>query len=128
MQQQTPFSWRKRADSFRYAFAGIRTLFREEHNARIHLVAAVLAILAGVWLHISAGEWCAVVISICAVISAEAANSAIEAITDLASPGHHPLAGKAKDCAAAAVLIMAISAAIVGAIIFVPKIISIFCV
>lgn len=127
MQQPVPFSWRKRARSFRYAIAGLSTLVREEHNARIHVVAAILAIAAGFWLHISPLEWCAIVISICAVISAEAANSAVEAITDLASPERHPLAGKAKDCAAAAVLVMALSALIVGLIIFLPKILALMC-
>lgn len=65
------------------------------------------------------------VFAIAAVISAEAANSALEAIVDLASPDRHPLAAKAKDCAAAAVLVMACAALIVGLIIFLPKFIRI---
>lgn len=121
MNDHKPFSLQARVRSFVYALNGMATLIRDEHNARIHLLSAAVAVLLGFLLHISASEWCAVVILIGAVLALEAANSAIEAICDLVSPEYHPLVKKAKDIAAAAVLFMAISAAVVGIIIFLPK-------
>ena len=116
------FSWRKRARSFRYAFRGLATLIKNEHNARIHLAATVCVLGAGFFFGLSAGEWIAVVMAIAVVFSAEALNSAVEALADLVSPGYHPLVKKAKDLAAGAVLLMAIGAAATGLIIFLPKI------
>ena len=118
------FSWAARGRSFRYAAKGIAGLFREEHNARIHAVAAVVAVGLGCWLDLSAGEWCAVVMCIGAVIAAEALNSAVEALADRITTDRDPLIGKAKDFAAAAVLITAIAAAVVGCIIFLPKLLN----
>ena len=115
------FSLKKRWKSFSYAFDGIKTLLKEEHNARIHLVAAFGVIVASIYLNISLIEWCLVVLCVVMIISAEAVNSAVENLTDLASPEYHPLARKAKDLAAAAVLIIAFGVAIIGGIIFLPK-------
>lgn len=111
----------KRINSFRYAFKGITILFAEHANARIHLLAAAAATAAGFYFNISAREWIAIVLCIVLVVSLEAVNSSLEYLTDLVSPDHHPLAGKAKDVAAAAVLIAAIGSVIVGLLIFVPK-------
>ncbi len=116
--KQEKFSLRKRVRSFGYAFCGIRTLVREEHNARIHLFAMVCVIVAGVLLQISPTEWCLVVLCFGGVLMAEAMNSAVEALADLVSPEFHPLVKKAKDVAAAGVLMMAIAAAVVGVIVF----------
>lgn len=115
-------SLKKRVNSFRYAFAGLFDLFRSQPNARIHLFATFLAIGAGLFFHISTNEWCIIVLCIALVISLEAVNTAIEYLTDLVSPDFHPLAGKAKDVAAAAVLIAAFGAIAVAMIIFLPKI------
>jgi len=112
----------KRINSFRFAFQGLIDLFRTQPNARIHLAAAAMAVLAGLFFDISALEWAAVSICIALVLALEALNTALEYLTDLVSPDHHPLAGKAKDVAAAAVLIGAAGAAITGIIIFLPKI------
>lgn len=101
-------------------------MFRSQPNAKIHLVAAVGAVFAGWYFEISATEWCLVVYAIAVVLAAEAFNTAIEELTDLTSPDFHPLAGKAKDSAAGAVLLTAIGAAIVGAIIFFPKVAKLF--
>lgn len=120
------FSWRKRAKSFLYAFAGLKSLFRDEHNARIHLVAASVAVVAGLILHISALEWVAIVGCIAAVMAGEAFNSAIEALADRFGAEHHPLIKKAKDIAAAGVLILACGALIIGAIIFLGKLTALF--
>ena len=121
--KQEKFSLRKRARSFKYAFCGIRTLLRDEHNSRIHLAAMACAITAGFLLRISATEWCVVALCCGAVLMAEAMNSAVEAIADLVSQEYHPLIKKAKDVAAAGVLMMAIAAAAAGLIIFIPKLI-----
>lgn len=124
MNGRKPFSWRARARSFVYAFHGMRALFRYEHNAWIHAVAATLAIILGIILRISALEWIVVIILIGAVLALESVNSAVEALADKISPEFSPLIKKAKDLAAAAVLFMAIAALISGIIIFIPKIIT----
>lgn len=124
--QEKKFTFKARTRSFRYAFKGIATLVRSEHNARIHLCAALCAIAAGIGFGITATEWIAVVLSIGIVFSAEAVNSAIEYLADTISPEHHPLIGKAKDIAAAAVLLTAIAAATTGCIIFIPRIAQLF--
>jgi diacylglycerol kinase len=116
---------KKRLASFRYAFNGMYDLFRSQPNARIHLLAAALAVASGIYFQISRQEWLAVVVCIALVISLEAMNTALEYLTDLISPGHHPLAGKAKDAAAAAVLVAALGAVAVAAIIFLPKLAAI---
>lgn len=121
---ESRFSWRKRARAFRYAWQGLAALMRYEHNARIHAVAAVAAVGAGVWLRISPLEWCVVVISIAAVVAAEALNSGLEALADRITVEHDPLVGRAKDYGAAAVTLLAFAALVVGAIIFIPKIFS----
>lgn len=111
---------------FLYAIAGVFAAVRGERNMRIHLVAAAAAASLGAWFGLSACEWVAVVICCALVMSLECLNTAIEAAVDLASPEIHPLAKKAKDCAAGAVLIAAIGSAIVGCIIFVPKLLRFF--
>lgn len=119
-------SLQKRADSFRYAFKGLADIFRSQPNARIHLAAATVAVGAGFFFQISRSEWLAVTVCIALVLALEAINTALEHLTDLVSPDIHPLAGKAKDAAAAAVLLAAMGGAAVGAIVFLPKIIALF--
>lgn len=82
---------------------------------------ALCVIAAGFSFRISAAEWCFVVIAIAMVISCEACNTAIEFLSDRISTEIHPLTGKAKDVAAAAVLIASAGAAMIGVIIFAPK-------
>lgn len=118
------FTFRKRIRSFRYAFNGIRLLITKEHNAWIHCFAAISVVIAGAILGLSRMEWVAVVIVIGAVLAAEAVNSSIEALADLVSPEYNEAIKRTKDLAAGAVLLMAIAAAIVGLIIFIPKISS----
>ena len=120
------FSIRKRMRSFGYAFQGIATLLRDEHNSRIHVVAMACAVFLGFALGISPEQWCIVALCCGGVLMAEAMNSAVEALSDLVSPAFHPLVKKAKDVAAAGVLMMAIAAAAAGLIIFLPPIISLF--
>lgn len=99
-------------------------MIRTQPNAKIHLAAAVFVLAAGIFFKISTTEWCLVIFAVTAVFSAEAFNTALENLTDLVSPGHHPLAGKAKDVAAAAVLITAMGAALAGVLIFGPKVLA----
>lgn len=120
------FTFRKRIKSFQFAFNGIKLLITKEHNAWIHCFAAVCVLIAGALLGLSRMEWVAVVVVIGAVLAAEAVNSSIEALADLVSPEYNEAIKRTKDLAAGAVLIMAIAAAIVGLIIFIPKIMDLF--
>jgi diacylglycerol kinase len=106
------------------AAAGLRAVFVTQANAKVHAVITVVVVAAGFFFALSAGEWALVVLAIALVWTAEAMNTAIETVVDLASPEQHPLAGRAKDAAAGAVLAAAIGAAIVGALIFSPKIVG----
>jgi diacylglycerol kinase len=117
---------RKRLQSFRYAFQGLADLFRSQPNARIHLVAATAVVIAGFYFQVSRLEWMALILCIALVWALEAVNTALEYLTDLISPGQHPLAGKAKDVAASAVLIAAIGAVFIGLVIFGPHLSALF--
>lgn len=120
------FSLKKRIKSFSYAFAGLKVLFREEHNSWIHAVAAVLAVAMGFLFRISPMEWIAVVIVIGMVLSAEILNSSLERTADFVKAERDDRKRDIKDLGAAAVLVCAITAALVGTIIFLPKIIALF--
>lgn len=121
MKAPKSFSFKARLMSFSYAFKGIREVFKTQHNAWIHLVVAGLVAASGFWLDLSQVEWMAVILATGLVFAAETFNSAIELMVDKISPHHDPLAGKIKDMAAGAVLFAAIAAAIIGFIIFAPK-------
>jgi len=108
--------------SFGNAFRGIGILLRTQANARIHAVAMAVAVAAGVWFRISPGEWCAIAAAVGLVWMAEGMNTAIEAVVDLVRPETHPLAGRAKDVAAGAVLCAALAALVVGLLIFGPRV------
>jgi diacylglycerol kinase (ATP) len=112
--------------SFGYAFKGIGYATATQLNFRIHLVATVLAVGLGFALHLSINEWLWIILCIALVLILELVNTAVEALTDLASPGYHELAGRAKDVCAAAVVIAAAFAVITGLIIFLPKLLLLF--
>lgn len=112
-----------RLKSFGFAWKGILSAIREQHNFRIHLTAALLAILLGWITKISPGEWLAIIVMTGMVLTAELLNSAIEGLVDLLSPEIRPLAGKVKDLAAGAVLMASVAAAATGLIIFIPGLI-----
>lgn len=112
------------ANSFKYAFEGILQAYVGEQNLKIHTVIAVLVIIFGFILKISYTEWLVCLVLIGLVLMAEFFNTSIEYLVDLASPEIHPLAKATKDTASAGVLMMAIISAIIGLIIFVPKLIS----
>ena len=109
-----------RLRSFGHAFRGVGVLLRTQPNARIHAAATILVIAAGVSFGISRLEWALIALAVAIVWAAEALNTAIEFLVDLASPDLHPLAAKAKDVAAGAVLVAALGSAIVGVMVFGP--------
>ena len=109
---------------FQYAFRGIGKALSEEVTFRIMLVCFVLVIALGLLLCVSTLEWAALLLCSGAVLCAEMLNTAIERAVDLASPEKHPLAGKAKDISAGAVLVLSVFAAAVGLIIFIPRIVA----
>lgn len=96
----------------------------EEHNARIHLIAAICAVIASIVFEISAFEWIAVMVAIGLVFALELMNSAIERIADFVAPEKNEKIKKIKDLSAAGVLISAFTALIVGLIVFLPKILG----
>ena len=110
--------------SFAVAGKGITTALKNELHLRVHLLAAVLVVLAGWLLHISSTEWMFLLMCMGGVITAELFNTAIEKLVDLVSPEYNTKAGFIKDVAAGAVLISAMIAALVGFIIFIPKLIA----
>ncbi len=101
-------------------------MLASQHNAWIHALATACVSLAGFYFGFTKSEWCWIVLAIVAVWTAEALNTAFEFLTDVASPEFHPLAGKAKDVAAGAVLISAIGSVIIGVIIIGPYVLSVF--
>lgn len=119
-----PFSIAARMRSIGYALRGIGIMLRTQHNAWIHAFASVVVLAAGAIFRISAGEWLAVVLAIVSVWTAEALNTAFEALCDVASPEFHPLVERAKDVAAGAVLIAALGAAIIGILVFGPRLLE----
>lgn len=116
----------KKANSFKYAFSGLKDLWIHESNTRIHLLFTVLAAVMCVWLKVSSNELCILALIIGAVWSAEAMNSAMERVVDLVTLEKKPLAKAAKDLAAGSVLIMAMTSVVIGLVIFLPKIIALF--
>ena len=113
---------KKRIQSFKYAGRGVAKVAATEINFRLHLLAAAAVTALGFYFRLAPLEWAAVLLCFGLVMSAEAMNSAVERIVNFISPGHHEQAGEIKDIAAGAVLLTAVAAAIVGGIIFIPKI------
>jgi len=109
-----------RIRSLKCAVAGLRAMIASQHNAWIHVAATLAVVVAGFILRITQSEWCWIVLAIISVWTAEALNTAFEFLTDVASPNFHPLAAKAKDVAAGAVLIAAIGSVAIGLLVFGP--------
>ncbi len=114
------FSIVKRAKSFTHAGRGIWIFLKTTHNAWIHIVALIIVVALGIFLHVTSVEWMMLVFAGGFVLAAEAFNTAIEIDIDLTSPDYHPYAKDTKDVAAGAVLIAATTALIIGLIVFVP--------
>lgn len=121
MKSSKSFTIQARLKSFVYAFAGIKYFFRYEAQAILHLIAGLFVIFAGFYFHISSHEWLAISFAIAIVIITEMLNTAIEKLTDMVSPEINPKAKVVKDLAAGAVLVASVVAAIVGLLIFIPR-------
>ncbi|HNK63657.1 MAG TPA: diacylglycerol kinase family protein [Anaerolineales bacterium] len=121
---------RSRVESFHYALHGWAYVLRTQRNAWIHSAIATAVFFVGLWLGLSPRDWAVLILTAAFVFSAEFINTAIEAVVDLASPDKHPLAKIGKDVGAAAVLVAALAAVLVGLLILGPplwqKLISIF--
>jgi diacylglycerol kinase len=113
-----------RIASFRNAFAGWWYVLRTQRNAWIHALATVLVVVLGVWERLDPGKWAILLLAIGLVWLAEFLNTALEAVVDLASPEVHPLARVGKDVGAAAVLISATTALLIGLLILGPPLIE----
>lgn len=115
---------KKMINSFKNAFNGMIVSFKQERNMKIHISIMFLVILLGIIFKIKMVEWIICIICFALVIGGELFNTAIEITIDIAMPNFNEKAKKAKDISAGAVLVLAIASAIIGFIIFVPKIIG----
>lgn len=113
--------WRAERASFGYAFEGLGYAWRTQRHVRIHAGITLLAVALGLVLRITPAEWAALVAMVALVMALELLNTVVEVVVDLAMPDYHPQAKVAKDVAAAAVLVAAGGAVLVGALIFVPR-------
>ena len=106
--------------SFRFAFAGLWHVFRTQRNARIHAAVTLAVVALGLFLRLSPLRWAVLALTVGAVLAAEAMNTVVESLVDLVAPTFHPQAKIAKDAAAGAVLVLAMSAVVVGLLILGP--------
>ena len=107
---------------FQYAFNGLVVFFRHERNGRIQLIVAIFVVLFAWRVKVSAVEWMVLLSCIAAVLSFEMINSSIEKLCNLVHPKYHPAVKTIKDISAGAVLWVSVFSAIIGAIIFIPKV------
>ncbi|AYC29612.1 diacylglycerol kinase family protein [Paenisporosarcina cavernae] len=107
---------------FHYAFEGFIHAVKTERNFRFHLVSALIVLVVSWWLRISFFEWIIVILLITGVLVLELLNTVLERVVNLIMPTQHPLAKQAKDVSAAAVFVFALASAIIGLLIFLPKI------
>jgi len=118
MVKNTAVGHKKFWHSFRYAAQGIASAFKSELNMKVHSALAVVILTAAALFRIPASGWILLLLAITLVLTTELLNTAIEAVVDLVSPGVHPLAKRAKDIAAGAVLLTAVFAVITGIYVF----------
>ena len=124
MKQNTSLTFTGRLRSVWCAARGIGVMLRSQRNAWIHALATVTVCIAGFLFGLSRPDWCWIVLAVMAVWTAEALNTALEFLTDIASPTFHPIAGKAKDVAAGAVLLAAIGSVVIGLLVFGPYVMA----
>lgn len=118
------FSIKERLKSFTFAFAGLKNLLLEEHNAYLHIAATFLVVAIGFYFRINSMEWMAIILCIGSVFSFELINTSIEALADHITPEKHDNIKRVKDLAAASVLVSALVAVVIALIIFIPKMIT----
>ncbi len=111
--------------SFGYSVDGLKYAYKYEQSMLIHVIATIGVLIANIVLHINAFEWLITFIAIGMVLSAELINTAIEAVVDLVTLEIHPLAKIAKDCGSAATFVLAMMAAVIGAVIYIPYLVEI---
>lgn len=109
-----------RIASFRYAFQGWFHVLKTQRNAWIHSAIATIVFLLGLWLQLPPRDWAVIILTAALVFTAEFINTSIEAVVDLASPDRHPLAKIGKDVGAAAVLVSALAAVLIGLLLLGP--------
>lgn len=119
-QKKEAFSIKQRFASFKYAIAGLKEMLIGHHNSRIHVFVAVCVVIAAGYFRVTSTEWALLILTIFFVLAMEAMNTALELLCDRVSTETHPLIKKSKDVAAGAVLLSAVSAVIIGIIIFSP--------
>ena len=124
MSEDNSLTFTGRRRSVTHALRGIRIMVTSQHNAWIHAVATFGVVTVGLVIRLSAAEWCWIVLAIMGVWTTEALNTAFEFLTDVASPTFHPVAGKAKDVAAGAVLLSAVGSAVIGTLVFGPHLVG----
>ncbi len=122
MNERGRFKAKARARGFVFAFRGLTHVVKTQHNMWIHLAITLAVIVAAVLLRVNKVDWLWLIISVTLVFFAEVINSAFEFLCDVVRPEHHDAVAKAKDIAAGAVLLVALGAAIIGAIVFWPYI------
>ncbi|MBW3113071.1 diacylglycerol kinase family protein [Bacillus sp. MCCB 382] len=122
--KETKFGLFRFLKSFGYAAEGMKSVWATEQNFRIHACVGVIVFFLAYILSVSAMEWAVLIILVFTVLAFETMNTAIEKAVDLSVDEFHPLAKAAKDLASAAVLLFAICTAIVGTIIFLPKLLN----
>ena len=122
MKKSEAFTAKKRLKSFRYAFQGLAYVVKSQHNMWIHLCVTVLVVIAATAFHIAKADWLWLIVAILIVLLAEIFNTAFEFLSDVVSEKFNPAIGKAKDIAAAAVLVAACGAIIISMMIFWPYI------
>ena len=120
MNNNTSLTFTGRIRSIRCAVAGVRVMIASQHNAWLHAAATLVVVAVGLSFGLSKAEWCWIILAVIAVWTAEALNTAFEFLTDVASPEFHPVAAKAKDVAAGAVLITALGSVLIGLLVLGP--------
>ncbi|MCB9418850.1 MAG: diacylglycerol kinase family protein [Ardenticatenaceae bacterium] len=115
-----------RAKSFQYAFEGWWYVIRTQHNAWIHAIISLLVLGLGLWLSLPPRDWAVIILAMMTVWMAEFMNTALEALVDMATEEFNPLAKISKDVAAAAVLVGAVGAVLVGLLIMGPPLLHKF--
>src|SRR5918993_3657485 len=122
MNNNTSLTFTGRIRSIRCAVAGVRVMIASQQNAWLHAVATLIVVAVGLSFGLTKAEWCWIILAVIAVWTAEALNTAFEFLTDVASPEFHPVAAKAKDVAAGAVLITALGSVAIGLLVFGPHV------
>ena len=125
MNNDTSLTFTGRIRSIRCALVGVRLMIASQQNAWIHAAATLAVVAVGLYLGLTNAEWCWIVLAVISVWTAEALNTAFEFLTDVASPQFHPLAAKAKDVAAGAVLITAVGSVMIGLLVLGPHVMTI---